>query len=68
MQHLIHSNDHHYKVSFNPPTVGVVLLGRKDLKESRAYSLLGLQNNNFDCKKNVKEGVSQTENLINFTN
>ena len=32
MQHLIHDNYHHYKLSINPHIVGVVLLERKDLQ------------------------------------
>ena len=34
IQHLIHDDDHYYKLSINLHRVGVVLLERKDLKKS----------------------------------
>ena len=40
IQHLIHNNNHHYKLSINVHRVGVGLLERKGLKESEVYILL----------------------------
>ena len=34
IQHLIHDDDHYYKLSINLHRVGVVLLEGKDLKKS----------------------------------
>ena len=47
IQHLIHDNNHHYKLSIYAHWVGVVLLERKELKKSGVYSLQ---------KNNVREG------------
>ena len=43
IQHLIHDDNHYYKLSINPHKVGVVLLERKDLKKN-GFTYY------FDCK------------------
>ena len=40
VQHLIHDNNHHYKLSFNIHRVSVGLLESKGLKKSEVYSLV----------------------------
>ena len=39
---FLHDNKHHYRLSINPHKMSVVLLKSKNLKKSRAYSLLDL--------------------------
>ena len=47
VQHLIHDDNHHYKLSINPHKVGVVLLERRDLKRA------GFISEKIDHEKNV---------------